>query len=477
MPDHLHFVAELKTDTLPKLMHSLKSYTAKQVNALLNRQGSLWQDQYHEHAIRREENLNEVVLYMLHNPVRAGWSKTFTIIRSGIASGLYEKNRDGTPPPQKHHRNRGKMPLPQEISKYRFVGAASCRDEVAEAMSNIRILPDILSNKIAAGEVVERPASVVKELAENALDAGATRILIDVEQGGRSLIRVADNGGGMNRDDALLAIERHATSKIASDEDLFNIRTLGFRGEALPSIAAVSRFSLVTRAAGAEAGTELIIEGGKLVNVAGNRGAAGDPGGGAASSSSTPRRGASSSRRSPPRWPTSPTSWPAWRWPGRRSSSDSPTTAGREELARRRRPLRARRRCSRRRPAGRPAPLALSREGLSVSGWVSSPRRPPHLVERHLHPGQPALGARPGGAARPFPGLFPAPGEGPVSPGGAVPRRAPRPGGRQRAPGQERGALRAARTTCTSSSGGRSPRSSTMSTGLVSGRKRRKPIG
>ena len=135
-------------------------------------------------------------------------------------------------------------------------------------MSNIRILPDILSNKIAAGEVVERPASVVKELAENALDAGATRILIDIEQGGRSLIRVADNGGGMNRDDALLAIERHATSKIASDEDLFDIRTLGFRGEALPSIAAVSRFSLVTRDAGSDAGTELTIEGGRLLNVA-----------------------------------------------------------------------------------------------------------------------------------------------------------------------------------------------------------------
>jgi DNA mismatch repair protein MutL len=135
-------------------------------------------------------------------------------------------------------------------------------------MSQIRILPDILSNKIAAGEVVERPASVVKELAENALDAGASRILIDVEQGGRSLIRVADNGSGMSRDDALLSIERHATSKIASDEDLFNIRTLGFRGEALPSIAAVSKFSLVTRDAASEAGTVIRIEGGKLVNVA-----------------------------------------------------------------------------------------------------------------------------------------------------------------------------------------------------------------
>jgi DNA mismatch repair protein MutL len=135
-------------------------------------------------------------------------------------------------------------------------------------MSNIRILPDILSNKIAAGEVVERPASVVKELVENALDAGATRLLIDIEQGGRSLIRVGDNGCGMSRDDALLSIERHATSKIATDQDLFNIQTLGFRGEALPSIAAVSKLSLVTRDAGSEAGTELTIEGGRLVNVA-----------------------------------------------------------------------------------------------------------------------------------------------------------------------------------------------------------------
>jgi len=135
-------------------------------------------------------------------------------------------------------------------------------------MSNIRILPDILSNKIAAGEVVERPASVVKELAENALDAGATRLLIDIEQGGRTLIRVADDGCGMSRDDALLSIERHATSKIANDQDLFNIRTLGFRGEALPSIAAVSKLSLVSRDAGSDSGTELTIEGGRLVNVA-----------------------------------------------------------------------------------------------------------------------------------------------------------------------------------------------------------------
>jgi DNA mismatch repair protein MutL len=135
-------------------------------------------------------------------------------------------------------------------------------------MPQIRILPDILSNKIAAGEVVERPASVVKELAENALDAGASRLLVDIEQGGRSLIQVADNGCGMSRDDALLSIERHATSKIVSDQDLFNIRTLGFRGEALPSIAAVSKLSLVTREAASDSGTELTIEGGRLVNVA-----------------------------------------------------------------------------------------------------------------------------------------------------------------------------------------------------------------
>ncbi|MCU0584628.1 MAG: DNA mismatch repair endonuclease MutL [Desulfobacterales bacterium] len=135
-------------------------------------------------------------------------------------------------------------------------------------MPRVRILPEILSNKIAAGEVVERPASAVKELVENALDAGATRILIDVEQGGRGLLRVADNGAGMSRDDALLAVERYATSKLAAAEDLFNIRTLGFRGEALPSIAAVSRFSLVTREAAADSGTDIAIEGGRILSVA-----------------------------------------------------------------------------------------------------------------------------------------------------------------------------------------------------------------
>ncbi|MEI6262234.1 MAG: DNA mismatch repair endonuclease MutL, partial [Deltaproteobacteria bacterium] len=134
-------------------------------------------------------------------------------------------------------------------------------------MSKIRILPEILSNKIAAGEVVERPASVVKELVENSLDAGSTRIIVEVEKGGISLIRVSDNGSGMNRDDALLSIERYATSKIYSDSDLFAIDTLGFRGEALPSIASVSRFTLVTREEMVESGTEIVMEGGKLLKV------------------------------------------------------------------------------------------------------------------------------------------------------------------------------------------------------------------
>ena len=134
-------------------------------------------------------------------------------------------------------------------------------------MSKIKILPEILSNKIAAGEVVERPASVVKELVENAIDAGADRIAVEIEKGGRSLIRVADNGCGMDRDDALLALERYATSKIARAEDLFEIQTLGFRGEALPSMASVSRLTLVTRPREQAHGTEIQVAGGKIVNV------------------------------------------------------------------------------------------------------------------------------------------------------------------------------------------------------------------
>jgi len=134
-------------------------------------------------------------------------------------------------------------------------------------MSKIKILPEILSNKIAAGEVVERPSSVVKELVENALDAKSTRIIIEVEKGGRSLIRVSDNGTGMDHDDALLALERYATSKIYHDQDLFSINTLGFRGEALPSIAAVSRLTLVSATETSEAGTEIVVEGGKIKKV------------------------------------------------------------------------------------------------------------------------------------------------------------------------------------------------------------------
>ena len=121
-------------------------------------------------------------------------------------------------------------------------------------MGRIRILPDNVANKIAAGEVVERPASVVKELLENSLDAGASRIQLQVEAGGKRRIQVVDNGAGMVRDDAMLAFERHATSKIKNAEDLLSVATLGFRGEALPSIASVSRLRLETRAAEDDSG-------------------------------------------------------------------------------------------------------------------------------------------------------------------------------------------------------------------------------
>jgi DNA mismatch repair protein MutL len=134
-------------------------------------------------------------------------------------------------------------------------------------VTKIRILSDILSNKIAAGEVVERPGSVVKELVENALDAQSTQVLVEIENGGKSLVRISDNGCGMGHDDALLAIERFATSKIYNDHDLFNISTLGFRGEAIPSIASVSRFTMVTRDNLSESGISIKIDGGKLVKV------------------------------------------------------------------------------------------------------------------------------------------------------------------------------------------------------------------
>ena len=132
-------------------------------------------------------------------------------------------------------------------------------------MNRIRVLSEDVKKKIAAGEVVERPASVVKELLENSLDAGASHIRIEVAGGGRHLIRVADDGCGMLRDDAMLAFERHATSKLSSAKDLLGVSTLGFRGEALPSIASVSRLTLETRALDEPTGTRVEIAGGKLL--------------------------------------------------------------------------------------------------------------------------------------------------------------------------------------------------------------------
>ena len=134
-------------------------------------------------------------------------------------------------------------------------------------MGKIHVLPERVANQIAAGEVVERPASVVKELLENALDAGSTRIRINVEAGGKKLIQITDNGCGMVRDDAMLAFERHATSKIKDTEDLLSVATLGFRGEALPSIASVSRLRLETRTQEDDAGTVIEINGGKMIRV------------------------------------------------------------------------------------------------------------------------------------------------------------------------------------------------------------------
>src|SRR5262249_10784420 len=137
----------------------------------------------------------------------------------------------------------------------------------SERPRRIFVLPPELANQIAAGEVVERPASVAKELIDNSLDAGARRIDIDVEGGGRRLLRVVDDGEGMTPEDARLAIERHATSKLSKRPALFELRTMGFRGGALPSIAAVSRFPLATRTAGADAGVRLGVEGGAFGDI------------------------------------------------------------------------------------------------------------------------------------------------------------------------------------------------------------------
>jgi len=134
-------------------------------------------------------------------------------------------------------------------------------------MANIKVLSDDLISKIAAGEIVERPASVVKELIENSIDAKASRIKVVINNGGKSMMQIVDNGSGMTEDDVLLALERHATSKIHSYNDLVGVMTLGFRGEALPSISSVSRFEIITSPADAKNGTKIVVAGGSIRSV------------------------------------------------------------------------------------------------------------------------------------------------------------------------------------------------------------------
>jgi DNA mismatch repair protein MutL len=132
--------------------------------------------------------------------------------------------------------------------------------------SKIRVLDEITINKIAAGEVIENPSSVVKELIENSIDAGSSEISVEIRGGGRQLIRISDNGSGMNSDDALLCLERHATSKLKEIDDIHSLSTMGFRGEAIPSIASISKFMILTSPGKDDQGTMVIVDGGKLLN-------------------------------------------------------------------------------------------------------------------------------------------------------------------------------------------------------------------